>query len=151
MVRSLAVALQLERRDIGAIVSLDGTIGENAGGVYLTERSAGDLAKFKAPILHLYTPDNEFLNLQHVRGYGASPRVLVAIPEQRHRDFLAYAAFDPYGAGVFRCPGFSASACWICVGQPILAPFHHRVSARFTSWFGVFADGADRPRCIRPS
>jgi hypothetical protein len=89
-----AVALQLERRDIGAIVSLDGTIGENAGGLYLAERSGGDVAKFKAPILHLYTPDNEFLNLQHVRSYGASPRVLVAIPELRHRDFLAYAAFD---------------------------------------------------------
>jgi predicted esterase len=89
-----AVALQLERHDIGAIVSLDGTIGENAGGVYLAEKSSGDAAKFSAPILHVYTPDNEFLNLEHLRGFGASPRLLVAIPELRHRDFLAYAAFD---------------------------------------------------------
>jgi hypothetical protein len=111
-----AVALQLERRDIGAIVSLDGTIGENAGGVYLAERSGGDLAKFKAPILHLYTPDNEFLNLQHVRGYRASPRILVAIPELRHRDFLAYAAFDrtvPEFSGAPVSPRAHAGFVWV--------------------------------------
>jgi hypothetical protein len=89
-----AVALQLQRHDIGAIVSLDGTIGENAGGVYLAEKSLGDAAKFSAPILHVYTPDNDFLNLEHLRGFGASRRVLVSIRELRHRDFLAYAAFD---------------------------------------------------------
>jgi hypothetical protein len=89
-----AVALQLKRQDVGALVSLDGTIGENAGGTYLAEVSGGDVARFNAPILHLYTPENEFLNLEHLRGFAASPRVLVAIPALRHRDFLAYAAFD---------------------------------------------------------
>ncbi|HEY7291756.1 MAG TPA: hypothetical protein VH583_18100 [Vicinamibacterales bacterium] len=115
-----AVALQLERQDIGAIVSLDGTIGENAGGVYLTERSGGDVGRFSAPILHLYTPDNDFLNLDYLRGFNASPRVLVAIPELRHRDFLAYAAFD------HAVPQFSG------------APFSERVQAGFV-WVNRYA------------
>ena len=93
-----AVALQLSTRDIGAIVSLDGGIGENAGGTYLRERSGGDTAKFTAPILHLYTRDNSFLNLEHLRSYTASSRTLVAFDGMRHRDFLSYPAFDRVAA-----------------------------------------------------
>jgi hypothetical protein len=52
------MALQL-RCPVGAIVSLDGGIGENAGGTYLPERSGGRVAALHAPVLrHVATlPD----------------------------------------------------------------------------------------------
>jgi hypothetical protein len=89
-----AVALQLKRSDIGAVVSLDGGIGEDAGGIYLNERSEQQPTKFTAPVLHLYSTDNAHLNLSYLRAYQMSPRWLISVRGMRHQDFLAYPAFD---------------------------------------------------------
>lgn len=97
------VALQMKRA-VSAIVSLDGGIGENAGGTYLRERSDGDIARLGAPILHLYAPNNSYLNLEHLRSYRAAPRTLAFVRGMRHGDFLAYPAFDRLA------PGFSGDA-----------------------------------------
>jgi dienelactone hydrolase len=96
----VAMALQL-RRPVGAIVSLDGGIGENAGGTYLGERSGGNVAALRAPLLHFYAPNNPHLNLEHLRSYHSSPRTLVFVRNMRHADFLAYPAFEQV------LPGFS--------------------------------------------
>jgi dienelactone hydrolase len=96
----VAMALQL-RRPVGAIVSLDGGIGENAGGTYLRERSGGSVAALHAPVLHFYAPNNPYLNLEHLRSYLSSSRTLVFVRNMRHADFLAYPAFEQV------VPGFS--------------------------------------------
>jgi hypothetical protein len=97
------VALQL-KRPVVAIVSLDGGIGENAGGTYVGERSDGDVSLLRAPILHLYAPNNSFLNLEHLRSYRDAPRLLAFVRGMRHADFLAYPMFDRI------VPGFSGDA-----------------------------------------
>jgi dienelactone hydrolase len=96
----VAMALQL-RRPVSAIVSLDGGIGENAGGIYLRERSGGDLGALRAPVLHFYAPNNPHLNLEHLRSYTSAPRTLVFVRGMRHVDFLAYPSFEHL------LPGFS--------------------------------------------
>lgn len=98
----VAMALQL-RRPVGAIVSLDGGIGENAGGTYLRERAAGDFTALRAPVLHFYAPNNPHLNLEHLRSYSSAPRALVFVRNMRHSDFLAYPAFEQV------VPGFSGA------------------------------------------
>jgi dienelactone hydrolase len=87
------MALQL-KRPVAAVVSLDGGIGENAGGTYLNERSSDRPRAFTAPLLHFYVTENAYLNLDHIRSYAASPRTLVITRGLRHADFLAYPAFD---------------------------------------------------------
>jgi dienelactone hydrolase len=96
----VALALQL-RRPVSAIVSLDGGIGEDAGGIYLRERSGGDLGALRAPILHFYAPNNPHLNLEHLRSYNSAQRTLVFVRGMRHIDFLAYPSFEQ------QLPGFS--------------------------------------------
>ena len=88
-----AMALALQRK-VGAVVSLDGGIGEDAGGTYLRERSSNNPRAFTAPLLHFYTVNNPSLNLQHIRSYDASSRLLVIARGLRHADFLASPAFD---------------------------------------------------------
>jgi len=77
-----------------AIVSLDGGIGESAGGTYLGERSEGHPTRFTVPLLHLYTPDNPHLDFQSLRSYERSPRMLASVDHLRHGDFLTGGALE---------------------------------------------------------
>ncbi|HET9326003.1 MAG TPA: hypothetical protein VFQ05_04455 [Candidatus Eisenbacteria bacterium] len=77
-----------------AIVSLDGGIGERAGGTYLHERSEGHPTRFTVPVLHLYTPENPHLDLQYLRSYERSARMLARIGQLRHADFLTDGALE---------------------------------------------------------
>jgi dienelactone hydrolase len=104
----VAMALQL-RRPVGAIVSLDGGIGEDAGGIYLRERSGGNVAALHAPLLHFYVPNNPHLNLEHLRSYDSSSRTLVFVRNMRHADFLSYPAFEQVVPG-FSGPDVAADA-----------------------------------------
>lgn len=111
----VAMALQL-RRPVGAVVSLDGGIGEDAGGIYLRERSGGDLDALRAPVLHLYAPNNPHLNLEHLRSYRRAPRTLVFVRNMRHADFLAYPAFErvlPGFSGADFVPEAQAGFVWV--------------------------------------
>ena len=98
----VAMALQL-RRPVSAIVSLDGGIGEDAGGIYLRERSGGELGALRTPVLHFYAPNNPHLNLEHLRSYRSAQRTLVFVRGMRHIDFLAYPTFEHL------LPGFSGT------------------------------------------
>jgi hypothetical protein len=73
------MGLQLQRHDVSAVISLDGAIGEDAGGTFLKERASGDVSRLAAPILHLYAPDNAHLNLAHLRSYTNAARTLVFV------------------------------------------------------------------------
>lgn len=96
-----AVATQLSGIAPQAIVSLDGGIGERAGGTYLNERTNGMPAAFTAPLLHLYTPDNPALQLQHIRSYESAPRMLIRVGHLRHGDFLTGGALERIAPGFF--------------------------------------------------
>ncbi|NOT09757.1 MAG: hypothetical protein HOP28_16310 [Gemmatimonadales bacterium] len=96
-----AVALQLVGIVPQGVVSLDGGIGERAGGTYLAQRSGGDLKKFTVPLLHLYGPDNPSLDFQYLRSYEAASRMLVQVGRLRHRDFLTYGLLERALPGAF--------------------------------------------------
>jgi hypothetical protein len=96
-----AMALQLSGLVPEAVVSLDGGIGEGAGGTYLGERSQGVPTRFTVPLLHLYGPDNPHLDFQYLRSYEASERLLVEVDHLRHRDFLAGGALERLMPGAF--------------------------------------------------
>jgi|GEM_PF-1765403 len=96
-----AMALQLSGPVPEAVVSLDGGIGEGAGGTYLGERSQGVPTRFTVPLLHLYSPDNPHLDFQYLRSYQASERLLVEVDHLRHRDFLAGGALERLMPGAF--------------------------------------------------
>jgi len=89
-----AMALELAGLRPDAIVSLDGGIGERAGGTYLAERSMGNPARLTVPLLHLYTPDNPHLDFQYLRSYESSPRMLARVDHLRHGDFLTGGALE---------------------------------------------------------
>jgi hypothetical protein len=89
-----AMALQLTGTVPRAVVSLDGGIGEGAGGRYLRERTGGDSTRLSVPLLHLYSPDNRFLDFSYLRSYVASDRTLVRVGHLRHGDFLAGGALE---------------------------------------------------------
>ena len=93
-------AMQLLGHNPRAIVSLDGTVGEKAGAQWLAERSGGNSRKFIVPMLHLYTPENPYLDLEPMRAYASKP-VLIDMGGIRHADFLAYAALENVIAGAF--------------------------------------------------
>lgn len=112
------LALQLRRTvgTIGAVVSLDGGIGENAGGTYLRERSGGDVSALRAPLLHFYAPHNQHLNLEHLRSYRDSQRTLIFVRNMRHADFLAHPAFEralPGFTGAAVSPDAHAGFVWV--------------------------------------
>ena len=110
-----AVALQLEYDAPDAVVSLDGGIGERAGGSYLQAKTGGEVMKLKVPLLHLYSPDNPHLDFQYLRSYEDSPRALVRVGHLRHRDFLTPGALEKIFPGAFGSapPEASAGFEWV--------------------------------------
>lgn len=96
-----ALALQLAGTVPGAVVSLDGGIGERAGGTYLGERLRTASTSISVPLLHLYSPDNPHLDFQYLRSYESSPRMLVRVGHLRHGDFLTGGALERVLPGAF--------------------------------------------------
>jgi hypothetical protein len=144
----VAMALQL-RRPVAAIVSLDGGIGENAGGIYLRERSGGSVAALHAPVLHFYAPNNPYLNLDHLRSYVGSPRTLVFVRDMRHADFLAYPAFERVLPG-FSGPDVAADAhegfVWVNRYTLHFLDAHLRNSKHGARFMARAADAQGTPR-----
>ena len=89
-----AVALQLSGPVPDGVVSLDGGIGEPAGGTYLGERSEGVPTRFTVPLLHLYSPDNPHLDFQYLRSYQFADRLLIEVDHLRHLGFLTDGALE---------------------------------------------------------
>jgi predicted esterase len=144
----VAMALQL-RRPVGAIVSLDGGIGENAGGTYLRERSGGNVAALHAPLLHFYAPNNPHLNLDHLRSYDNSSRTLVFVRNMRHADFLSYPSFEQVLPG-FSGPDVAADAhegfVWVSRYTLHFLDAHLRNSKHGARFVARAADAQGMPR-----
>lgn len=86
------------RARVRAIVSLDGTIGEQAAARVLPALPKATAAAGTPPLLHLYTTGNAYLDLSELRTWPA-PCMAVRIPDIRHADFLSYALLKPPVAG----------------------------------------------------
>ena len=109
-----AMALQLRHPSIvTGVVSLDGGIGEDAGGIYLRERSNNDTNALHAPLLHLYTEPNPSLNLAHLRGYNGADRTLMLAKDMRHGDFLNDAMFQNFLTGDERTRHAAQGFSWV--------------------------------------
>ena len=109
---SMAVQLRAPRM-VAGVVSLDGGIGEDAGGTYLRERSNDDPRRLRAPLLHFYTEPNPRLNFAHVRSYEGADRTLVLVKGVRHTDFLNDALFDKFLTGDARAYRSAEGFVWV--------------------------------------
>ena len=85
----------LHARDarVTALVSLDGTIGERAAGRILPEDPNFSARTIRAATLHLYTPDNPYLDFSLLNSLDQAPRYLVEFKQMRHWEFLSYASY----------------------------------------------------------
>jgi hypothetical protein len=84
-----AVALANTTR-VQAIVSLDGTLGERAAARVLPELQSASAPASQPPVLHLYAPDNSYLDFSELRKRPGEC-VAVRVPEVGHSDFLTFA------------------------------------------------------------
>ncbi|MFN7119666.1 MAG: dienelactone hydrolase family protein [Saprospiraceae bacterium] len=85
-----AVGLAIRHANIKAVISLDGGIGSDFGGTLLSRQSFYDINKIKAPILHLYNPNDPYTDLQWLKKYNAAHRTLVAFNNVEHQHFSAF-------------------------------------------------------------
>ena len=94
----------LERRpetSLGALISLDGGIGEGGVSFLLTRTPYFDVSRITAPLLHLYTDTNPHLDLTRLNSYKYSTRYLVTIPRMRHGDFVGAAMMEHFVPKMF--------------------------------------------------
>jgi hypothetical protein len=94
-----AVGVGLRTR-IAAIVSLDGTIAERAAARILPDLVAVNPLPPQPRVLHLYTPDNQYLDLAQLKARGPGC-VAVRVPAVAHGDFLSFGALVPVGPPPF--------------------------------------------------
>ena len=104
-----AVELAMRDAEIAAIVSLDGTIGEGPAGYLTSTTPYYGPANLTAPLLHLYAPENPFLDFAWIRSWRYADRTLVRLPGVQHSHFLAYAAFARFLPETGHAPAPDAS------------------------------------------
>jgi dienelactone hydrolase len=88
-----AVGLANQTR-IDAIVSLDGTVGERAAARVLPELPSAATPVSVPPLLHLYAPDNAYLDFAELRKRPGDC-FTVRVPAVAHADFLTFARLRP--------------------------------------------------------
>ena len=93
-----AVALANTTR-VHAIISLDGTLGERAAARVVPELRSAAAPPSVPPLLHLYAPDNSYLDFAELQRWPAEC-VTVRVPDVGHSDFLTFALLRPVDATV---------------------------------------------------
>jgi hypothetical protein len=91
-----AIGLSNQTR-IDAIVSLDGTVGERAAARVLPALAAAETPLTVPPLLHLYAPENDYLDFSELRKRPGEC-LTVRVPEVGHADFLTFALLHPVDA-----------------------------------------------------
>jgi predicted esterase len=79
---------------IDAIVSLDGTVGERAAARVLPELPSAAKPVSVPPLLHLYAPENAFLDFAELRKRPGDC-FTIRVPAVAHADFLTFARLRP--------------------------------------------------------
>lgn len=110
------IGFQTRHPEVRAMISLDGGIGEGGVSFLVTRTPYYDVSRIKAPLLHLYTPNNPHLDLTRIESYKYSTRYLVTIPRMRHGDFVAYGMLEQFVPRMFgESPGDTRSGFeWVC-------------------------------------
>jgi Platelet-activating factor acetylhydrolase, isoform II len=110
------IGFQTRHSEVGAMISLDGGIGEGGVSFLLTRTPYYGVSRIKAPLLHLYTPNNPNLDLTRMEGYKYATRYLVSIPRMRHSDFVAHGMLEQIVPKMFgESPGDTKSGFeWVC-------------------------------------
>jgi hypothetical protein len=88
-----AIALELQAGPLAGIISLDGTIGERIAAQALPRLARGEGAKLVAPLLHFYSPANDYLDFTELRAQARPFCQLAELAGMAHSDFLADAMF----------------------------------------------------------
>lgn len=89
-----AMGFHLSNSNVGAIVSLDGSIGDRSVIPALKRFKAWkDTEEITSPVLHLYTVDNPYLDLSLLESLKAD-RFAISVKGMRHADFLNYGMFE---------------------------------------------------------
>ena len=88
-----AIALANATR-VQAIVSLDGTVGERAAARLLPELASAATPASVPPLLHLYAPDNSYLDFSELQKRPGEC-LTVRVPDVGHSDFLTFALLRP--------------------------------------------------------
>jgi hypothetical protein len=111
-----AVLMHLRNPEISAIVSLDGTIGEQAAARVLPKDPYFDASNVRAALLHLYATENPYLTLDTISSFINAERMLAAMPKMRHSDFLSYGIYERSVPGISGVPRIDNSAGfdWVC-------------------------------------
>lgn len=110
------IGFQTRHPELRAMISLDGGIGEAGVGNLITRTPYFSIDRIKAPLLHLYTPNNPHLDLKHIKSYTQATRYLVTIPRMRHGDFVAYGMLEQFVPQMFgQSPGDTKAGFeWLC-------------------------------------
>ena len=110
------VGFHTRHPSVGAMISLDGGIGERGVSNLLTRTPYYDANRIKAPLLHLYTPNNPHLDMTRIESFSQSTRYFVTIPRMRHGDFVAYAMLERVAPQMFGDAPADARAGyeWLC-------------------------------------
>jgi hypothetical protein len=99
---SAAVVAEATRNSrVGALISLDGGIGEGGVSFLLTRTPYYEVSRITAPLLHLYTDTNPHLDLTRLNSYKYSTRYFVRIPRMRHGDFVGAAMLENFVPKMF--------------------------------------------------
>ncbi len=102
--------------EVRAMISLDGGIGEGGVGFLVTRTPFFETSRLRAPLLHLYTPNNPHLDLNSLESYRYSTRYLVNIPRMRHGDFGGYGMLEQFVPKILgESPGDTKTGFeWVC-------------------------------------
>ena len=86
-----ALLAAMSRRDVAALVSLDGGIGTKTGAGNLMRSRLFDAKKMSAPLLHFYEESDPFMapDFALLRGLGPGERFVVKVPDVHHIHFTS--------------------------------------------------------------
>jgi len=84
--------------EVAAMVSLDGGAATSSGAVLVRQSPYFELARLRAPILHLYQPDGADLEL--LEGLRYADRTFGSFPNLRHKDFSGSGFFENISAEI---------------------------------------------------
>ena len=92
-----ALLVATSRRDIGALVSLDGGIGAKTGAGLLERSRLFDAKKMTAPLLHFYEEADPFMapDFTLLRSLEPGERFVVKVPDIHHIHFTSVGALIP--------------------------------------------------------
>lgn len=96
-----ALGFAIRQPSVSAVVSLDGGIGSSWGSRLLSSSPFYALEMIDRPILHLYNPADPYTDLNPVKGYVFSDRLLAGLRDCTHWHFTSFGLLNHLIPGLF--------------------------------------------------